>query len=403
MLFRCLVWLTVIAVTSFAQGTVDHLRNAKAVSDKLRPVIKPDDIGPEPDPLLIGQLKREVREWLTGRIASAPRTISPTQLTAQLKEAAGQVGLLVRDGDYESNPYGTILDFRVVPVLHAPDLLQIIVSYNSYCAPDDSLLLFEQKQGRWQLVLNFDNTDLTHQWGDRALLYSGVSPRDSRGQYYVLVVRTRSYCPLSGSTWNNVNYHVLRPGVEPASPVVLLSENHGYHADEDFRAELKVANFTLDFPGGSESAGYIRIFKYSVLGNRVRRVEPYAVNPVEFIGEWLTVPWAEAAEWSDPAGLESLRNWHDNLKGKFNFFVLGTPFVQYCSAGHKLMQVGFPEDFDPSGTNSPLFVVRELRVGVWRVMNVAVRSLDGCTELRPLPAEAPFRLLPETLTRAKSN
>ena len=403
MLFRCVALVIVIARTSFAQGTIDHLRNAEAISDRLRPVTKPGDIGPEPDPLLIGQLKREVREWMAGRIATIPRAINPAQLAAQLEEAVRQAGLLVRDGDYESNPYGTILHIRVVPVINASDILQIIVSYNSYCAPDDSLLLFEQRQGRWLLVLNFDNTDLTHQWGDRALLYSGVSPRDSRGQYYVLVVRTRSYCPMSGSSWNSVNYHVLRPDVEPASPLVLLNEEHGYHAGEDFRVNLKATDFTLDFPGGLESVGHIRIFKYSLLGNQVRRIEPYAVNPVDFIGEWLTVPWAEAAEWSDPVGLDSLRNWHDILKERFNFVILGAPSVQYCSADRKLMQVGFPEDFDPSGTHSPLFVVRELRTRVWRVMNVAVRSLDGCTELRPLPAEAPLRLLPEAVNRAKSN
>ena len=106
----------------------------------------------------------------------------------------------------------------MVTVVNAYDLLEVIVSYNSHCAPDDSLLLFEQKQGRWQLVLNFDNTDLTHQWGDRALLYANVSPRDSRGQYYVLVVRRSLLCPLSGSSWNNVNYHVLRPGLERRLP-----------------------------------------------------------------------------------------------------------------------------------------------------------------------------------------
>ena len=185
--------------------------------------------------------------------------------------------------------------------------------------------------------------------------------------------------------------------------MVLLGEEHGYNVGEDFRADKKTTNFTLDFPGGIESTGHIRIFKYTVLGNQVRRVEPYAVNPVEFIGEWLTVPWDEAAEWSNPAGLAGLREWHAALKDKFNFVILGTPFIQSCSADRKLMQVGFPEDFDPSGTHSPLFVVRELRAGVWRVMNVAVRSLDGCTELRPLPPEAPFRLLPENLNHAKSN
>ena len=104
--FRYVVLLAIIAATSFGQATIDHLRNATAVSDRLHPLTKPDDLGPEPDPVLIGQLKREVREWLADRIETAPRAINPTQLAAQLEEAVRQVGLLVRNGDYEYESIG---------------------------------------------------------------------------------------------------------------------------------------------------------------------------------------------------------------------------------------------------------------------------------------------------------
>jgi len=405
MRFCCWILLTVIAPTAFAQGATDHLRSAKSISDKLRVAAKPDDIGsdarvPEPVPALVAQLKQEVREWVAGQMATAPAVVNPARLAAQLNSDVRQAGLIAMDSDHDSNPFGAIFEIRVLAVPNTIDLLQIIVSYDSFCPSDDSVLVFERKEGRWQLALNFDNTDLTHPWGERGILYSGVSPRDSNGQYYVLVVRTRSYCPLSGSVWNGVNYHVLRPGRNPASPLLLLSEEHGYHEQQDFRVELKATDFTLDFPGGSESATPIRIFRYSVLAQRVQRIDPVAANPGVFVGEWLTVPWAEAARWSNPDGLDGLRNWHEKLKDKISFMIQ-RPFVQYCSQDRKLMEVSFSDDPEGPGENDPLFVVREIRPGVWRVMNVTTKSLAGCSDLQPLPEETRFRRLPESLNRAR--
>ncbi len=216
---------------------------------------------------------------------------------------------------------------------------------HSFCPPDDSVLLFERRTDQnWHLLLNFDNTDFKKPYGDRELLYADVSPRDDNGQFYVFIARTRSYCPSSGSVWNNINYHVLRPGADPESPRVILSAEHEYREDNDCRIVLEKDALTMDFPASSITLTTARtyILSYAIGENGARRIEPLAASAEGFVEEWVASPWSFASKWSEPARRRSLRTWHERLdagkRGRYD--LLGdSVFRQVCSVDHELIQI----------------------------------------------------------------
>jgi hypothetical protein len=399
-----LLLLLALARSGFAADVGGHLENARQVSEKLRAAPKPDDISndarvPDPVPELLSELKREIRYWLTEQLAASPADVQPSALSAEIQTELTRASLFTPNGGDENNPFGSILDINVSPAPNEADLLKVVVSYSSFCPPDDSVLLFQRKAGRWQLVLNFDNTDFTHPWGDRAILYAGVSPRDEQGQYYLLVVRTRSYCPMSGSDWNNINYHILRPGTEALSPKSLLSGEHGFHAEEQFRVRLGPKMFTMEFPDASLSPIILvrtLLLNYAVSGDEAHRIEPVAANPEHFVEEWLSRPWDEAREWSDQAKLTELHQVHDKRPSLGDL-----PLIQYCSGDRKLMQISFPVEDDPGpGSKDERFTVQEMGANLYRMVEVSTRQLPGCSA--PEPAEKLQQyLLPASLNQNK--
>ena len=68
---------------------------------------------------------------------------------------------------------------------------------------------------------------------------------------------------------------------------------------------LDPTGFTAEIPyrGIDPFATFTRphVIRYEVDGDALRRVEPVALRPVDFVDEWLTQPWAAIAPWSDPS------------------------------------------------------------------------------------------------------
>lgn len=52
---------------------------------------------------------------------------------------------------------------------------------------------------------------------------------------------------------------------------------------------------------------------YSVNGDSVRRIEPVAMSPRDFVDEWIVAPWPESAAWSAPSNLGKLHLIHQQL------------------------------------------------------------------------------------------
>jgi hypothetical protein len=394
---------------TFPAGS-QHLDRAQAFSHELAAFPIPSDISingkaDAPIPRLLGSLKREIRNWIGEHLRMLPRTVDPPHLRAGLVRELRKAGLF-DSGNHDQKPFGDILGLGVSAVPGEPSLLRVVVSYDGFCPPDDSVLFFEHRTDRgWGLLLNFDNTGFDHPAGDREVLYAGISPRDEEGQIYAFIVRTRSYCPSSGGVMNRINYHVLRPSGDPDSEHVVLSGEHGYREEGDFRIELTKDAITMDFPDRSITASIWRthILKYSIGRNSARRIEPVAVNAAGFVEEWITSPWSLAAEWSEMPDRSALRKWHERLGGG----KLDRPkvfgdiaFRQTCSRDRKLMQITFPSGYPADGPKNGdvFFLVREVAPHQYRLVSVASQPAPGCGRSEPDESQGEH-LLPESMNR----
>lgn len=67
-----------------------------------------------------------------------------------------------------------------------------------------------------------------------------------------------------------------------------------------------LVEFTVgSIDGGVHSRQAIR--HYSIDQDQVQRIDPLALNPRDFVDEWLTHDWRAAAFWSDSASRRSVR------------------------------------------------------------------------------------------------
>ncbi len=57
----------------------------------------------------------------------------------------------------------------------------------------------------------------------------------------------------------------------------------------------------------------INLMNYKVEGDEVTRVQPVAVNPVNFVDEWIRKTWRDAQGWSSPGNLAKLHDEHTKL------------------------------------------------------------------------------------------
>jgi hypothetical protein len=80
------------------------------------------------------------------------------------------------------------------------------------------------------------------------------------------------------------------------------------------------ADVLIEFTQGSIDTGVHNreaIRHYEVNGDSLRRVDPVALSPRDFVDEWVESPWSESLEWSLSP---TLRKWHDKLHADFGDF-----------------------------------------------------------------------------------
>jgi hypothetical protein len=127
-----------------------------------------------------------------------------------------------------------------------------------------------------------------------------------------------------GSTWHPVYYRVWR--VDTAGSKLLIDRSElawmrveiyavGSILMKSVTEDLPV-DVLIEFTERSIDPGEVReaIRHFLIDGDQIRRVDPVAPSPRDFVDEWLTRPWSESALWS---AFPSLRQWRRKLHSGF--------------------------------------------------------------------------------------
>jgi hypothetical protein len=157
-------------------------------------------------------------------------------------------------------------------------------------------------------------------------------------------------------------------------------------AEDDVLVEFTVGSID----GGVHSREAIR--HYSITKNGVRREDPLALSPRDFVDEWIVTDWRDSAHWSEGANRRSMLQWHDKLKkitGEFTY-----PTI-HCQTSSDLWQVGFGDPKPSSGAEptGAYFLVRWRPPYGFSMVAVSDRPWPSCTQ-RDSSADAPRTLFP---------
>jgi hypothetical protein len=192
-------------------------------------------------------------------------------------------------------------------------------------------------------------------------LQFALSPRDASGRWYVALSHTPPWCQ---SVWRSLTYDLARPRPEPSAPAVFFTRTVRNNLDTDRPVALRADadRFQVEHDGGILDVLINRrrhVETYSVTGNAVRRIQPVAFDPRDFVDEWLSAAWPEASGWS--AAGPSLAAAHRAVRA-----ALYTPHgpstfgrISRCSADLHDVELGQdPMDGEARGAPAWHFLVR---------------------------------------------
>ena len=324
----------------------------------------------------LGQMILEVLDGTKGHV--------PIDLEGQILERLEAAGWRAVPTT-EWNAYGELIHVQQEPA-NAEERGVLAVSTMLWipcgAGPDSNLYVFRRKGDRWELALDVDLDVPSGQSEDDSDLKYALSPDESDGRWYVITARMRSDC---SSRPGGVRLTAMRQGHSPREPLVLIDRTESLATDfepsHELRAESDWFSLTVGMVRKLDHEPGVRIFRYAVGGNKVRRIQPIALDPADFLDEWTELPWSEAEEWTDQADGPTLRVWHERLRAipedsaEFRF-------VQPCRRveldSSWMVGLWIDRKLNPSFPTETLYFLVGKRLGTFYVDHVYTVRPPGC-------------------------
>jgi hypothetical protein len=350
-------------------------------------------------------LKRQLREAITvaingPEIAQAPAEDIRTRILDSLSEQGVELqesekGAETAD-EYLSRVlfvYGKVRRIEVTRPAEHPDLLAVLITLEIPCGEDSALNIYARSGRRWELVLTKESGDYAQVNGALGGFQFAISPPDAAGKWFVTTADTTPWCT---SNWQGIRFNVIRPSGDPSRPKVLLAGRETIYLGVDKVMKLVAARdgFQLMFLTSQELDSdlltRVEVEAYRVKGNSAERTAPLALEPADFIAEWVKLPWEKAAAWTRAADMKAAEEWHARLGAMEktpSAWEEGFDFVQPCPAHDEFdrWQVGFRMGELEEGSQAPselFFSITQEGDEFW-VDDIATERPGGC------PGEAP--------------
>ena len=321
--------------------------------------------------------KNALRDWIESRL---PRDIAAldagfSDLQTRMNAELEQAGLTEPEGTEVGTGYVSKLELS--RPAEFPGALVVKAGVSVGCGNDESVYVYSFAQARSRLL----EAHGTGKWGSGIFetLFSGPDAAESRFFY------ASWHNVQCGSSWNELNNRLFRvgPGPEPAEP--LVSSTHSFNTDAEVHVKLSPSELLLEFAAAAMEGALRRtyVLHYGIGPDSVERIDPVALQPQDFVHEWLIAPWEEMQSRSGSS--EALAKWHkflhaDAVGGDYDF-------VQPCMSRPGFIQVGV--DLDGIGDREipePLqiyFLVRDKGNYSYEMSEISFERQDGC------PGETP--------------
>jgi len=384
-----------------------HVRSTHGVNEMR-------DAGPELTPV-----KQLLRAWVERQLPAEPTPFGPYQmvqlpgpedfesLSQRLNKALGDAGLTC--GDIASTTYrcsrgsldqddarGYLGEVRVSSLDYGRYLL-LVTAVGIHCGFDESAYIYVRgPDHNWRLLLqNEKNRYGKDEYAPENFLSVDVSPASVAWNEPAAppLVLTLGYSPWCSSNWQALSIHLWRASGSTPTPTPLIDREETLYIGDDqiASARLTRTDLLIEYRGQSIDSGTLirsHVEHYRIdPGDKLERIAPVALNPGDFVEEWLTKDWREASRWTG-AGADtsvSARN-HTSLHADFGDF--DSP-AKRCRGDPTLWQFGFaaedPKRKDYSSGPESYFLVRWMAPFRFSLLRIQRRPFSRCDVADPMP------------------
>ena len=271
----------------------------------------------------------------------------------------------------------------IPPLLVADSELWVPCSSDPY----STLYVFQKRGRNWDLALTTEADYLPgRNYSDAGMEYV-VSSQDQNGKWFLGVASVFPNCRNTGlDDKREVQFKILRPGPSPDSPVVLLNRRLPIY--DKFKTPF---NVTADEDRFSITVGKERrldgelgvsIFRFDVQQNQVSRVAPFALQPEDFLDEWVRADWSEVAPWTNTAKGADLEEWRAKLKN-LAYDSAELEFVQPCPKQERyesswLLGLWIDQQQNRNIADQRFFISVSQRMGAYFVEGIGKTRPTGC-------------------------
>jgi hypothetical protein len=373
------------------------------------------DAGPELTPV-----KQALRAWIEPQLPPNPKSIDRdgamnvltsedlAALSARLNKALNAAGLMCPDNDSPANPCASsptseenergYVDSVTISSLDSGRYLLVVTSVGIMCGYDESAYIYRHGPDKsWVLLLATEqNRYGENEYAPQHFLSIAASPGNTGWDDPTpppLVV-TLGFNPWCTSNWHSLYTRLWRASDTNPTPRPLLDRSDSLFIGEDqiAAARLTQNDLLIEYRGGtidSDSIITTHVAHYLIKpGDTLERIAPIALTPNDFIDEWATAKWPEAARWSDPAAdparLAAFHASSARVTGGSGGF--GGP-AKRCRSDPTLWQVIFSGIADDR-KKDPLpiyFKVRWMAPYRFTLVDAGPRPFPGCDEEVAMP------------------
>jgi len=236
------------------------------------------------------------------------------------------------------------------------NLVAVLTQFGIPYGADAELDIFSLQKDAWKPVVNFTSEPYKRISGGFEAFEYKISPPGPKNSWFLVATHVN---PWPTSCWQTLFIDAIRPDEIGMSYPLFHEEHWGYICDDvpPYLRSVTADTFQVRFsmPSVDESAlSSVSVMTYKVHDDHAVRIQPVALNPVNFVDEWMRTPWRDAQDWSAPGHLADLRKAHtiQHLSGDFTAY-------RSCSST-SLNEVEFGEEDEKTDKErSRFFLVRQ--------------------------------------------
>lgn len=297
-------------------------------------------------------------------------------------------------GDFDSRGYvdGVSLSF-----LEDNRYLLVETSVGINCGEDQSAYVYEWAGKKWHLLLSSEQDDYRKgKYQPQTILSVEATPSKvawNEPEKTPPMILTLGYSPWCSSNWRGLYARLWRTTPTNAVPKPLLDLSPSvYIGDEPAIAAASLTDHDILIEYTDRSIDEDRFTRKHVLHyvigeqDELNRVAPVALDPADFVDEWLTAPWKEAGDWSVSSA--SMANYHLRHHVDFIFGSFSGDATR-CAKDPTLWEVGFQPGTDDNKKikqeETSYFLVRWLAPYRFTLMDIRSSPYAHCDIIDKMP------------------